>query len=248
MSNDLPGFSRPNRKLHERTGGVFSGAALLLGIAGIVASIVPPLSLVFVALGVTFGLLALRYPERNRAAIGLICCGFALLFSGIASIFYYRQFIEKQSSAEVASRLGVPSTYFYDLTNGELVVAPITWGASPVNNHYINGYPAGFEAKIFSCGDCSDLKQRQIAYLQVYAAKDTPLPTPPAGATTMPADPAPPTSQPGYTQGTQYAMFVMDGKIQGGWHDMSSNEGGQIVANAHAPCPGGVASPTPCSP
>lgn len=249
MADDLPGFSQPIRTAHTRNGAALSAGALILGIGGIVTSFAPPVSLVLVVAGVTFGLLALRYPQRKRAIFALTCCGFAILFSGVASVLYDQRFVLQNTAATPASNpFAAGNIYYYDLTTGELVAGPLSWTAYPVNNHYVNGYPAGLPAKVFSCGDCSDPKQRRIAYLQTYAEQGSLPPTPPVGATTMHADPSTPTTMPGLVGGTAYSVYVIDGSMQGGWHEMNSDEGGKIVANALAPCPGQMSSPTPCTP
>ncbi|HAO66542.1 MAG TPA: hypothetical protein DCR17_07630 [Verrucomicrobiales bacterium] len=85
---------------------------------------------------------------------------FAVLVFGLAGWFFYKHFQNLAPSE--------PSSYFYDLSEGELFVAPKSFvpPIQGINDEKQDGVRA---VVIAPDGDCSNTSNRRIAYLEMYS-------------------------------------------------------------------------------
>jgi hypothetical protein len=130
-------------------------------------------------------------------------------------------------------------TYFYDLSNDQLFAADIKALPpipAPSGNKTPDGRDTGVRAIVFSCGDCTDEKQRYIGYLETLTpeAKETIISRmnyANGESSTAPA-----------TQDMQdpmmYGRMIMDPQI-GDWITMDSPDAGKLILDSMKKCGAG---------
>lgn len=137
--------------------------------------------------------------------------------------------------------------WFYDTTTGSLFVemsdrvAPIE---SPAKSRESEGKPTGVRAYLFSCGSCSDEKERFIGYFETHtkAAQDAIINRPPDREGVPPVD-----ISSLVDEGTLVAKPV-SGSAELVWVVMVSSEGQAIMRDAVSkPCADGKL-PVQCRP
>lgn len=134
--------------------------------------------------------------------------------------------------------------YYYDLSNGELFAGPSNQ-LPPIetpSKGMIGGQPAGVRAHVLSCGDCSNPKERYIAYLESFTPEGKKAMLDPV----IPTDPSkgPPMTPMEREEGHIFARPTQEG----GWAKATSEEGMKIMTEARTPCPDPNRFPHECLP
>lgn len=134
--------------------------------------------------------------------------------------------------------------YYYDLSNGELFSGPSNQ-LPPIetpSKGTIGGQPAGVRAHVLSCGECSNPKDRYIAYLESFT---------PEGKKAMlePVIPTDPSKGPPMTPMEREVGHIFARPNQeGGWVSATTEEGMKIMTEARSPCPDPNRFPHECLP